>query len=258
MVEESVQFFTDLFRHDRSVLDILDADYTFLNEDLARHYDIPGVTGAEWRRVNGVKQYARGGILGQATTLATQSGASRTSPILRGNWVSEVLLGERSPDPPKGVPPLPDSDGEHEGLTVRQLVEKHVSDRKCAVCHEHIDPYGFSLEAYDAIGRFREKDAAGQPIDTRATTPDGVNVAGIDGLRTYLLSTRRDAFVRQFCLKLLGYALGRSVQFSDERLLDEMQSKLHAEGYRVSAAIEAIVVSTQFREIRGRDAAFDD
>ena len=102
MYEESIRFFTDLFQRDGSVLDILDADYTFLNEELAKHYGIPGVTGAEWRRVDGVKKYSRGGVLAQATTLAKQSGASRTSPILRGNWVSEVLLGERLPRPPQG------------------------------------------------------------------------------------------------------------------------------------------------------------
>ena len=107
----------------------------FLNESLAQHYGIPGVTGAEWRRVDGVKKFSRGGVLAQATTLAKQSGASRTSPILRGNWISEVLLGERLPKPPKGVPPLPDDEAATEGLTVRQLVEKHVSDPKCSVCH---------------------------------------------------------------------------------------------------------------------------
>ena len=141
MYEESIRFFTDLFQNDGSVLDILDADHTFLNEALAKHYGIPGVTGAEWRRVDGVKKFSRGGILAQATTLAKQSGASRTSPILRGNWVSEVLLGEKLPRPPKDVPQLPEDEAATEGLTVRQLVEKHASDPKCAVCHQRIDPY---------------------------------------------------------------------------------------------------------------------
>ncbi len=251
MYAESVLFFTDLFQRDRSVLDILDADYTFVNDDLAKHYGIPGVKGKDWRRIDGVKKFGRGGILGQATTLATQSGASRTSPILRGNWVSEVLLGEKLPRPPKGVPTLPEDETKTEGLTVRQLTEKHASDSKCAVCHRRIDAYGFALEGFDAIGRRRDKDLANRPIDTRAKAMDGAAFTGIDGLRDYLLTKRKDAFVRQFSKKLLGYALARGVQLADEPLLDEMQEQLKTNGYRVTVALEAIVRSKQFREIRG-------
>jgi hypothetical protein len=258
MYEESIQFFTDLFQNNRSVLNILDADYTFLNEELAKHYGVPGVSGPDWRRVEGVKKFSRGGILGQATTLAKQSGASRTSPILRGNWISEVLLGERLPRPPKGVPQLPEDETATEGLTVRQLVEKHSSNAKCAVCHRRIDPLGFSLEGFDAIGRRREKDLAGRPIDTRVTTMDGAKFEDLGGLRNYLLTARREAFLRQFCRKLLGYALGRSVQLSDEPLLGRMQSELKANDYQAVTAVEAIITSRQFREIRGREAAYDD
>lgn len=258
MYEEPIQFFTALFQSNGSVLDILDADYAFLNEALAEHYGVPGVTGPEWRRVRGVKAYSRGGILGMGAILARQAGASRTSPILRGTWTSEVLLGEKLPRPPKGVPPLPDDASALEGLTVRQLVEKHVSDPKCAVCHKRIDHYGFALESFDAIGRFRTTDAGGQAIDDRATTMEGVQLEGIDGLRNYLLVDRREAFVRQFCRKMLGYALGRSVQLSDEPLLDEIQARLKASDYQVRSIVEAIVLSRQFREIRGRDAEVDD
>ncbi|HJT35397.1 MAG TPA: DUF1592 domain-containing protein, partial [Pirellulales bacterium] len=258
MYEESIQFFTDLFQNDRSVLGILDADYTFLNEELARHYDIPGVSGPQWRRVEGVKQFARGGMLAQATTLATQSGASRTSPILRGNWISEVLLGERLPRPPKDVPQLPADEVGLEGLTVRQLVEKHSSDPKCAVCHQRIDAMGFALETFDAIGRRRDKDLGDRPINTRVRTMDGQEFDGIEGLRQYLLTVRRDAFVRQFCRKLLGYALGREVQLSDEPLLAEMQAALGQNGYHVLSALELIIRSRQFREIRGRDTAYEE
>jgi hypothetical protein len=271
MYEESIQFFTDLFRNNGSVLDILNADYTFLNRQLANHYAIPFNTvvrtgtepttanlGVDWHRVDGVKQYGRGGILAQATTLAKQSGASRTSPILRGNWISEVLLGERLPRPPKGVPVLPDDEAATEGLTVRQLVEKHAKDTKCAVCHRRIDPLGFSLEAFDAIGRRRDRDLAGRPIDTHAQTIDGAQFDGLDGLRTYLLTLKRDAFIRQFCRKLLGYALGRSVQLSDELLLNEMQSELKANNYHIAPVIGAITHSRQFREIRGRDSAYNE
>jgi hypothetical protein len=182
-----------------------------------------------------------------------QSGASRTSPILRGNWISEVLLGERLPKPPPGVPPLPDDETDTDGLTVRELVEKHVSDEKCAVCHRRIDPYGFALEAFDAIGRHREKDLGNRPIDTSVTTIDGSQFDGLDGLRDYIVTTRRDAFLRQFCKKLLGYALGRAVQLSDEPLLAEMRRELEANDYKFASAVEAVVRSPQFREIRGRD-----
>ena len=144
MYEESIRFFTDLFQHDRSVLDILDADYTFVNDELAEHYGMPRAGRASqpnaetaWRRIENAKEYGRGGILAQATTLATQSGASRTSPILRGNWISEVLLGERLPRPPKDIPRLPDDEAATEGLSVRQLVERHSSDPKCRVSSAH-------------------------------------------------------------------------------------------------------------------------
>lgn len=258
MFEESARFFTDLFQNNGSVLQILDADHTFLNEDLAKHYGISGISGPEWRRVDGIHKFSRGGILGQATTLSKQSGASRTSPILRGNWISEVLLGERLPRPPKDVPQLPDDEAALAGLTVRQLVEKHSSDPKCAVCHQRIDAYGFSLEAFDAIGRWREKDLGDRPINTRVKAMDGAQFEGLAGLRGYLLSVRRDAFVKQFCRKLLGFALGREVQLSDQPLLAEMQSELKAKDYRVLVAIEMIVKSKQFREIRGKDAVSDE
>ena len=255
MYEETIRFFTDLFQSDASVLSIFDADHAFLNEDLAKHYGIPGVTGPEWRRVDGVRKFGRGGILGLSATLSKHSGASRTSPILRGTWVTESLLGEGTPKPPPDVPILPDEDASAGGLSVRQIVEKHTSDARCMGCHSRIDPFGFSLEAYDAIGRFRDHDASGQPIDAHARLRDGVEFDGYDGLRRYLSVTRRDTVVRQFSKKLLGYALGREVLLSDEPLLDEMRRKLEANGYRVSTAVEAIVRSRQFREIRGDASA---
>jgi len=257
MYEESIRFFTDLFQNDRTILNILDADYTFLNEPLAKHYGIPGVTGAEWRRVDGMRTFSRGGILGQATTLAKQSGASRTSPILRGNWVAEALLGDKLPKPPKDVPPLPE-DESNEKLTMRQLTEKHTSDARCASCHSRIDAYGFSLEAFDAIGRHRQKDLGDRPIDTRAKTMDGSEFEGIDGLRDYLLTKKREVFVRQFCRKLLGYSLGRAVQLSDEALLKEMQVQLKANEYHIGVVVEKIVQSSQFQKIRAVNADTDD
>ncbi|MBI4604996.1 MAG: DUF1592 domain-containing protein [Planctomycetes bacterium] len=257
MYEEAIRFFTDAFQTDASVWTLFDADHTFLDGALAQHYGIPGVAGPEWRRADGVKKAGRGGILGLGATLAKQSGASRTSPILRGNWVAEVLLGDKLPRPPKDVPRLPEDEAA-ESLTVRQLVEKHSSDPRCAGCHARIDGYGFALEGYDAIGRVRTKDLGDRPIDTRATLFDGTVVEGADGLREYLLTKKRDVLLGQLCCKLLGYALGRGVMLSDVPLLAEMQHELRDHDYQFSAAVETIVLSRQFREIRGRDAPSDD
>jgi hypothetical protein len=251
MYEEAIRTFVDLVERDGSILELVEADHTFVNEDLARHYGLPGVAGPDWRRVDGVKQHGRGGILTLAATLAKQSGASRTSPILRGNWVSEVLLGEKLPRPPKDVPQLPDE--VPAGLTERQLIEQHSSVESCAKCHARIDPFGFALEGYDAIGRLRTTAAGEQKLDLQTRLPDGAKLDGLPGLQSYLLTKRRDDFVRQFCKKLLGFALGRAVQLSDEPLLDEMQTRLAAGDYRIGIAIEVIVASPQFRMIRGRD-----
>ncbi len=258
MYEESIRFCTDFFQGNGSILSLLDADYTFLNEPLAKHYGIPGVKGLEWRKVAGVKQYSRGGILAQATTLSKQSGASRTSPILRGNWVAEVLLGDKLPRPPKDVPQLPDDEAALAGLTVRQLVEKHSSDPRCYGCHRRIDAFGYSLESFDAIGRFRQKDLGDRPIETRVKVMDGAEFDGIDGLRQYLLTKKRDIFVKQFCRKLLGYSLGRAVQLSDGPLLAQMRDELKQNDYKLETAVEMIVKSRQFREIRGRDGVYED
>lgn len=257
LYEEAIRFFTDLFRRDGSILEILDADHAILNDALADHYGIPGVSGPEWRRVDNVRQYGRGGILGLGATLAKHSGASRTSPTLRGAWISDVLLGEKLPPPPPDIPELPD-EASTDGLSVRELVERHSSDPRCAGCHVRVDPFGFALEHFDAIGRFRERDPAGREFETRSLLRDGTAIEGLEGLRSHLLSDRRDAVIRQFCRKLLGYALGRSVRLSDEPLLDEMQQRLREQDYRFSVAVETIVRSRQFREIRGRDVTTAD
>lgn len=251
MYEESVLFFQDLFQNNGSILDILTADHTFLNEQLAKHYGIPNVEGQEWRKVEGVRQFGRGGILTQATVLAKNSGASRTSPILRGNWISETLLGERLPRPPLNVPVLPET--APEGLTERQLIEKHSSVAECAKCHKRIDPYGFALESYDTIGAFRQKDQSGLLIDSTTTLMDGTPIDGLAGIRDYIAVQRQETFVKQFCKKLLGYALGRSVRLSDQPLLDQIYADLEANEFRVQIAIERIVLSPQFRQIRGNE-----
>ena len=252
MYEESVRFFEDMFRNDGSVLDLLNADHTFVNARLAQFYGIKGIEGDAWRKVDGSKAAFRGGILTMAATLSKHSGASRTSPILRGNWVSEFLLGDKLPRPPKGVPILPEEAPPE--LTERQLIELHSSDPACAKCHQRIDGFGFALEQFDTIGRFRTQDAGGHAIDVAALLPDGTPVQGVEGLRTYLLTTRRDDFLRTFCRRLLGYALGRSVQLSDEPLIESMMKQLEEKDYRFSEAVETVVLSPQFRMIRGADS----
>ncbi len=248
--EESILFFQDLFQHDQPVNRILDADYTYLNESLARHYAIPGITGPEWRKVTGIQKFGRGGILGLASVQSRQAGASRTSPVLRGNWVVETLLGEKLPRPPADVPRLPEEEGAA-GLTTRQMVEKHTSVASCMVCHQRIDPLGFAFERYDAIGRFREKETSGLPIDCHARLKDGTEFEGIDGLRIWLLTKKKDVITRLFCRRLLGYALGRAVVLSDQPLIDEMVRELNRSNGNVSTAVLMIVQSPQFRSIRG-------
>ena len=265
MQEEVTRFFMDLFQHDRSVLSLLDADHTFVNAELAKHYGLEEkskfetrnsnaektlsnfefrISDSSWHRVDGIRAHGRGGILGFGATLAKQAGASRTSGILRGAWLCEVVLGEKLPIPPKGVPVLPEQPPE--GLTERQLIEKHSTDANCSACHNRIDPFGFALEGFDAIGRART-------ADTKVTLPDGTSVEGLSGLRTYLLDKRSDDFLRQFCRKLLGYALGRSVQLSDKPLINDMVQRLKTREFKVSEAIDLVVRSQQFREVRGRD-----
>ncbi len=248
MLEEAVLFFTDLFQSNRPVISLLDADHTFVSKSLATHYGM-NATGEGWRRVDGLRKLGRGGILGFSAVLAKQSGASRTSPILRGNWLSEVVLGEKLPRPPKGVPVLPD-DAPVE-MTERQLTERHSSDRNCSSCHRRIDPFGFALEGFDAIGRARQTDAAGLKIDTRATLPDGYQLDGPASLREYLAGPRCQDFLRQFCRKLLGYALGRAVQLSDRPLLDQMTAHLDSSDGLSGDLVEMIVLSPQFLQKRG-------
>lgn len=251
MYEEVILFFENMFQNDRSVMELLDADYTFLNGQLAEFYGLPGVKRKEWQQIEGVKKYSRGGILAMAATLSKQSGASRTSPILRGNWVSEFLLGEKLPRPPKDVPVLPEEVPKN--LTERQLIEQHSSNPACAKCHKRIDGFGFALEQFDGIGRLRNNDTSGHTIDVSSVLPDGTEVSGVDGLRYYLLNTRRTDFLRTFNRRLLGYALGRSVQLSDEPLINDLLQQMNTNDYRISTAVQAIVLSPQFRMIRGAD-----
>lgn len=251
LYEEAIRFFEDFFRNDRPVMSLLKSDSVFVNSRLAEFYGLPPVEGDEWKMIDGAASASRGGILTLGATLAKQSGASRTSPILRGNWVSEFLLGDKLPRPPKDVPVLPEEAPSE--MTERQLIERHSSDAACAKCHQRIDGFGFAMEQFDAIGRLRTVDAHGHALDVRAVLPDGTTVVGLAGLRDYLAGPRRADFQRTFSRRLLGYALGRSVQLSDEPLLSEILTALESGDDRVGAVIERIVLSPQFRMTRGAD-----
>ncbi|MBU6301741.1 MAG: DUF1592 domain-containing protein [Verrucomicrobia bacterium] len=243
---EPMIFFSKLFREDRPVGDITGGAYTFLNERLAHHYGVPGVTGPEFREVN-VADRHRGGVLGMGCILTKTSRPNRTSPVLRGDYLYHVILGQSSPPPPPNVPKLPENAVKPASL--REALEAHRADQACSVCHDRIDPLGFALESFDPIGRFRAMDEAGDKIDDTGRLRDGTELAGIDGLRQYLQEHQSEVR-EQFCRKLLGYALGRRVLTTDKALLAEMQSALDAQGGKVSAAVVTVVQSRQFRNAR--------
>lgn len=246
MYRETIEFFTHLLREDRPVREILTADYTFLNERLATFYGIPGVKGDEFRKVT-VAQYQRGGVLGMGTVLANTSYPHRTSPVLRGHWLLDSILGMPTPPPPNDVPKLDDSVSK--AATLRERFERHRADKACASCHDKIDPLGFSMEGFDAIGRLRTKDEAGLEIDDSAQWKDGMEFRGFHGLRKFL-ATREGDFTEHFCRKLVGYALGRSVLPTDKLLIEKMRDELTKGDGRISTALLAVAQSRQFQNRR--------
>jgi hypothetical protein len=246
LAEEPVRFFEDLLVNDRPVLDLVAGDAIVVNDVLATHYGLPGVTGPQWRRVEKVAAHGRGGLLGLGAVLAKQSAAARTSPIKRGAWVAG-MLGERLPNPPADVPPLPETPPA--GLSVREITEFHTRDARCSGCHSRIDPYGIALEQFDALGRLRPAGEL-KPGETRATLRDGTVVDdATGGLRAYLAGPRRDDILRSLARKLTGYALGRAALPSDRVLIDTLTTTMAAGG-RWSDALLVIVQSEQFRSIR--------
>ncbi len=242
MNRETVLFFTHLIREDRPVHEILTADYTFLNERLAKHYGVPGVTGGELVKVS-VNGRQRGGLLGQGSLLTKTSRSHRTSPVLRGNWLLQSVLGTPVPPPPSDVPELQ----EHgpTPATVREMLEQHRASKSCSGCHDRIDPLGFALENFDPIGRWREQDEAGLPLDTSAQVKGSQPFTGFEGLRAHL-KTQQPQFAHHFSRKLLGYALGRQVLPTDKALFQEMQTTAAKNEGRFSDAILQIVESRQF------------
>lgn len=246
MAREASEFFTYFFREDRPVREIVGADYTFLNERLAKFYGVPNVTGDEFRKVP-VAEYHRGGVLGMGTVLTKNSYPHRTSPVLRGNWLLTSVLGTPTPPPPNDVPKLDDSAAK--ATTLRSRLEAHRADKACSVCHDKIDPLGFALEGFDVIGRVRTKDEAGQPVDDSGQMKNGPKFQGLDGLRQFL-SSRDKEFTEHFCRMMVGYALGRTVLPTDQPLINTMQAALAKSDGHVSAAILTLAQSRQFQHRR--------
>ena len=224
---ETELFFTSVMQEDRSVIELLTADYTFVNERLARHYGIPGIYGDRFRRVQ-VTDDRRRGLLGHGSVLTVTSYATRTSPVLRGKWVLENLLSAPPPPPPPNVPDL-DETASTEGLSIRERMVKHRANPACASCHARMDPYGFGLENFDAIGRWRTREADGKAIDASATLPDGTSFNGPSELRAAILR-RPEEFVKTFTRKLLTYAVGRGLEATDEPIVRRIVSQAARDG----------------------------
>ena len=241
MIRESQLFFEAVVREDRSVLDLLDADFTFVNGELARHYGIAGVKGNAFVRVKAPA--GRGGILTQAAFLTLTSNATRSSPVKRGKFILEQVLNTPPPPPPPDVPEL-ENQKELKG-TLRQVMEQHRANAVCASCHRRMDPLGFAFENFDAIGRWRDKegDAA---IDASGELPDGRKFTGADGLKKLMKENNR-LFVRCLTEKMLTYALGRGLEIYDRRAVDRIVETVTKEDYRFSVMISEIVKSDPFQ-----------
>jgi hypothetical protein len=251
-LQESRLFLRDQFRRDASAVDLLTAKYTFVNERLARHYGIPGVYGSHFRRVDVADN--RAGILGHGSVLTATSYPTRTSPVLRGRWILDTLLGAPPPPPPPNIPLLPTADDRGRVLNMRQRTERHRANPICAGCHVRMDPLGFALENFDAIGRWRTVGETGEPIDASGAFPDGSKFNGIAGVRAMIAGKPED-FVRALAAKLLMYALGRAVApypstspgTSDGAAIAAIVRDSAPHAYRWSALIRSVVRSTPFQ-----------
>jgi hypothetical protein len=227
------------------VLELLRADYTFVNERLARHYGIPGIYGTRFRRITVPDLDQRGGLLGHGSLLALTSYPTRTSPVLRGKWLLDTILDAPPPSPPPDVPPLPERGEGGRPESVRERLERHRRSPVCAACHASIDPPGFALEHFDALGAWRTVDALGTPIDASAVMPNGVVVDGLSGLRALLLD-QPEQFAGTVTSKLLAYALGRQLEYHDRPTVRQIVRDAAASDYRWSSLILGVVESPAF------------
>jgi hypothetical protein len=242
---ETELFLDSILREDRNVLDLLRADYTFLNERLAKHYGIPNVYGSRFRRVSLAEDSHRGGLLSQGSVLTVTSYANRTSPVIRGKWILANILGTPPAPPPPGLPPLKTTSASGKVLTMREQVAQHRASPACASCHNLMDPVGFALENFDAVGRWRSKDE-GMPVDASGKLPDGTAFSGASELQRALLS-RPELFVSTLTEKLLTYSLGRGVESYDAPAVRKIVRDASKQDYRFSSLVLGIVKSTPFQ-----------
>ncbi len=245
MFEEPVRLVEDAIQHNRSALDLIYGNYTFVNAVLAKHYAMPVPADKSWVRVDDAARYGRGGLLPMAVFLTQNSPGLRTSPVKRGNWVIQRLLGEIVPPPPAVVPELPNDESKME-LPVRDMLAKHRENALCSACHSRIDSFGLAFEGYSPVGSARTKDLAGRLVDTVVNYPGGSTGTGVAGLQTFIREHREKEFVANLSRKLLSYALNRTLQLSDEAVVELMQKRVVANEYRISSLVETIVTSPQF------------
>jgi len=250
---ETKLFFDHMLREDRPIPELLSADYTFANERLARFYGIPGVYGSRPRMVKLPDPERRGGLLGHGGLMAITAYSDRTSPVLRGKWLLDNILGANPAPPPANVDTSLDQGEEAIALGIRERMERHRQERLCASCHAIIDPLGFALENYDAVGNWRVYDERGDFVDSEGTLPSGVELGGVGRLREVLL-TYDEQFVRTVTEKLMSYALGRPLEYFDQSTVRRIVRKAEAGGYRWSDIILGIANSPAFLMRRPSEA----
>jgi hypothetical protein len=250
MRQEAEMFFGAVLREDMPVTTLLDARFTFLNEPLAKHYGIDGVKGQEFRRVE-LAGDRRGGILTLGSVLTVTSNPTRTSPVKRGKWIMEQILGTPPPPPPPNVPELEESDAAEATGTLRERMAAHLTNAGCASCHRPMDALGLAFENYDAVGRWRDKDGK-FPINPAGESPSGKKFASPAELKRVLLDADRELFVRCLAEKLLTYAVGRGMEYYDKCTLDDLTAATAKADYRFSALIHAITESDVFQKRRAK------
>jgi hypothetical protein len=246
MFDETVLFFDSLRKENRSVLELLDADYTFLNEELAKYYGLPEVKGKEMQRVSLKPEDHRGGLLGMGSVLSLTSHTSRTSPTMRGKWILEVVFGTPPPPPPANVSQIKEEPGKKkEAQTFREKLAQHAQDPSCTSCHRKMDPLGFALDNFNAVGRWRDKQGE-QPLDVTGELPSGEKLNGIADLKRVILS-RKDDFVRNLSEQMLNYAIGRELEDTDDCPVRQITNQLKSNDYRFSTLVLEIVKSYPFQ-----------
>ena len=245
-----------MLRENRSVVDLLTANYTFVNERLARHYGMPNVQGSHFRRVTLSDDSPRRGLLGQGSILTVTSYGSRTSPVVRGKWILENILGTPPPPPPPDVPPLKEETEGGKALSMRERMAQHRSNPACATCHVQMDPLGLALEPFDFVGRYRTRSEANEPIDASGALPDGTKFDGPTGLRMALVN-RSDAFVHVMTERLLTYAVGRGLEHYDAPAIRAILRQSARSQYALPSIILSVVQSLPFqmRQVLDRPAA---